>query len=182
LSGIFIALDKPIKYGEVVEISGNIGTVEEIGLRMTKLKTFDNKVIMIPNLIINSKPVINYTRKNSRRIEVNVGIAYESDLKTAMKIMKKVPKEIKGVMLNNSKKSTQVYMQGFGASSIDLQLRFWINTKKGSILDAQSIAKRMILTEFSKNNIEIPYPRQVIISEKEQLPDALKKKTKRKSK
>ena len=182
LSGIFIAFDKPIKYGEVVEISGNLGIVENIGLRMTKLKTFDNKIIMIPNMLINSQPVINYTRKSTRRIEINVGIAYESDLKTAMKIMKKSPKKIKGAILNNPKKSIQVYMHEFGASSIDLRLRFWINTKKGGLLDAQSVVKRLILTEFSKNNIEIPYPKQVIISEKGQLPITLKKKTKRKSK
>ena len=182
LAGVFIAFDKPIKYGEVVEISGNLGIVENIGLRMTKLKTFDNKVIMIPNSIINSQPVINYTRKSTRRIEVDVGIAYESDLKEAMKIMKKIPEKIKGTMLHNSKKPVQVFMQGFGASSIDLQLRFWINTKKGSLIDAKSEAKRLMLNEFSKKGVEIPYPKQVIITEQGKLPEAFKKKSKRKSK
>ena len=165
LAGIFIAFDKPLRYGEVVEIQGNLGIVDEIGLRMTKLRTFDNKVIMIPNLIINSNPVVNYTREKQRRIEVDVGIAYESDLKTAMELMKKVPEKIKGVILNNSKKPIQVILQNFGASSIDLQLLFWIDTRKGDLVNAKSDAKKIILNEFSKHDVEIPYPKQVIISE-----------------
>ena len=165
LAGIFIAFDKPLRYGEVVEIQGKLGVVDEIGLRMTKLKTFDNKVIMIPNLIINSNPVINYTREKNRRIEVDVGIAYESDLKTAMEIMKKVPQKIKGAIVGDSKKPVQVLLENFGASSIDLQLKFWLDTKKGNLVDAQSDAKRIILNEFSKHDVEIPYPKQVIISE-----------------
>ena len=132
---------------------------------MTKLKTFDNKVIMIPNLIINSNPVINYTREKTRRIDVNVGIAYESDLKMAMRIMKKVPEKIKGAILSNASKPVQVIIQQFGSSSIDLTLRFWLDTKKGDIVNAQSDAKRVILKEFAENDVEIPYPKQVIITE-----------------
>lgn len=182
LAGIFIAFDKPLKYGEVVEIQGNLGVVDEIGLRMTKLRTFDNKVIMIPNLIINSNPLVNYTRKTTRRIEVDVGIAYESDLKTAMEIMKKVPEKIKGTILNNPKKPVQVFLQNFGSSSIDLQLRFWINTKKGDLLNAKSEAKRNILSEFSKKDVEIPYPKQVIISSPSAKLPPLIPKLKRKNK
>jgi len=82
-----------------------------------------------------------------------------------MEIMKKVPQKIKGAIVGDSKKPVQVLLENFGASSIDLQLKFWLDTKKGNLVDAQSDAKRIILNEFSKHDVEIPYPKQVIISE-----------------
>ena len=164
LAGVSIAFDKPLKFGEVIEINGNIGIVEDIGLRMLKLKTFDNKVIMVPNSLITSGAVINHTRKTTRRIDIPIGIAYESDLHKAMEIMLEVPKKVKGVITENNKKPTQVFINNFGNSSIDLILRFWLDIKKGSLVQAQSETRELIFKEFLKKNIEIPYPRQVFIS------------------
>ncbi|MBS3060182.1 MAG: mechanosensitive ion channel family protein [DPANN group archaeon] len=162
ISGIFMTFDRPFRLGQVVEIDGKIGVVEEIGFRLTKLKTFDNKRIIMPNSKISNTVVINHSIKGTRRAEVNVGIAYESDLDKAIKILSDVPKKIKGAIIGSEKKSVQVIVQNFGDSSVDLSLKFWVDTKQGSPFAGQSEARKLILKEFAKSGIEIPYPKRVL--------------------
>lgn len=70
----------------MVDISGKTGKVDAVGLMATELLTFDNKLITIPNKLVWGSPIVNYTRMRTRRVDVSVGISYESDLKKAIQV------------------------------------------------------------------------------------------------
>jgi small conductance mechanosensitive channel len=163
LAGVSIAFDRPLMYGETVEISGNKGKVEEIGLRMLKLKTFDNKIIMIPNSLVTSGAVINYTRKNTRRLDVPISIAYEADLQKAVSVLEKIPPTLPGVITGSEAKPMQIILSNFGNSSIDLTVRFWVNIRKTDLFVVEVEARKKILQALNENGIEIPYQKMVIL-------------------
>lgn len=170
IAGIFIIVDQPFTVGDRIEIwnapkgTSTWGDVIDIGLRSTKIRTTDNIVIVIPNAEIAKRDVINYTAISPKiRIRIPVGISYESDLKKAEEIMLKIAKETKGVL---SKPEPKVIVKEFGESSIDLELRVWIENARERRNITSEISRR-IKEEFDKHGIEIPYPkRHVIIEDK----------------
>jgi len=169
IAGIFIIVDQPFTVGDRIEIwnapkrSATWGDVVDIGLRSTKIKTTDNLIIVIPNAEIARRDVINYTAISpSIRIRIPVGISYESDLKKAEEIMLKIAKETKGVL---SKPEPKVIVKEFAESSINLELRVWIENARQRRSITSEISKR-IKEEFDRHKIEIPYPTRHIILEK----------------
>ncbi len=136
------------------------GTVIDIGLRSTKIKTTDNVILIIPNSAIYTRDIINYTTGTPEiRVSIPVGISYESDVSKAEEILNKIAKETKGV------KESSVAVKNFGESSIDLELRMLIEDarNKGKI---SSEVRKAIKSEFDREGIEIPYPRRVLIEKK----------------
>jgi len=152
-AGVWIAALRPIDLGEVVEVSGQTGSVSGVGLMSTELKTPDNKVITIPNKLVWGSIITNYTRMPTRRVGVDIGVAYGTDLdratKLAMDLMKKHPKVL-------DEPEPSVVITALGDSSINLQLRAWAKTEdywavKGDLT-------RGIYELYTKEGIEIPFP------------------------
>jgi small-conductance mechanosensitive channel len=170
IAGIFIIIDRPFVVGDRIEVwsapkqSATWGDVMEIGLRSTKIRTTDNILLVIPNSEIGRRDIINYTAISPDiRVRVPVGIAYEADRKKAEEIILNVAKNTEGVLKDPA---PIVVMQGFGASSVDLELRVWINNARRRKIVMSALAKE-IKTEFDKQGIEIPYPKRHIIIEKD---------------
>lgn len=166
IAGIFLIIDKPFVIGDRIELwsapkgGATWGDVVDIGLRSTKIKTTDNVILIIPNSVIYTRDIINYTTGTPEiRVSIPVGISYESDLSKAEEILDKVAKNTKGV------KDSNVAVKDFGESSIDLELRVVIEDarNKGKI---SSEIRKAIKGEFDKEGIEIPYPRRVLIEKK----------------
>ncbi len=169
ISGIFIIIDKPFIIGDRIEVwnapkqSATWGDVVKIGLRSTKIKTTDNIIVVIPNLEIAKRDIINYTGVSPEiRVRIPIGISYESDIKKAREIMERVAKETEGVLSDPAPMS---YFIGYGESSQDLSLRVWIDDarKRGWL---KSDITTAIKEEFDREGIEIPYPRRHIIIDK----------------
>ncbi len=170
IAGIFIIIDRPFVVGDRIELwsapkqAATWGDVVEIGLRSTKIRTTDNILLVIPNSEIGRRDIINYTAISPDiRVRVPIGIAYEADAKKAEKIVLDVAKNTEGVLKDPE---PIVIMQAFGASSIDLELRVWIDNARARKNIMSSLAKE-IKMEFDKQGIEIPYPRRHIIMEKD---------------
>jgi small-conductance mechanosensitive channel len=173
IAGVTIVLDKPFKIGDAIEVHGILGEVDEIALRSTTIKMFDNKVVTIPNAMLATEPIINYTREKIRRFDVPVGIAYESDIDEAVSAIKKAVSKIDGVVTDE--KSIDVLVDKFSDSSVDLTVRFWIDSKKG-LLSTRSHAIETIKKALDEADVEIPYPKRVMLNP----PKPRKKRAKRK--
>ncbi|GAB6135314.1 mechanosensitive ion channel family protein [Thermococcus prieurii] len=152
-AGVWLAALRPVDIGEVVEVAGKTGKVNNIGLMGTELLTPDNKLITIPNKLVWGSVITNYTRMPTRRVDVDIGVAYGTDLdraiKLAMDLMKGHPK-----VLNEPEPS--VVITALADSSINLQLRAWAKTEdywavKGDLT-------RGIYELYTREGIEIPFP------------------------
>ena len=152
--GVLILLFKPFKIGDFVkeDVHGNEGLVEGIDLFYTRMRTFDNKIVIIPNGSLANTSITNYTANNKRRIEIKVGISYDSDMKRAKDILMNVINSQDGILKNEDNK---VYVDALEESQITIGTMAWVMTD-----DYWKI--KWELTEKFKNalddaGIEIPF-------------------------
>ena len=165
IAGVLLILDRPFEIGDRIEVwsapagSASWGDVIEIGLRATKIQTTDNIVIIIPNNEIMTRDIVNYTANNNKiRVRINIGIAYEADIGVAKEIIIKVARELSWVSADPAPK---VVVRNFGASSVDLQARVWINQARKRMDTISTITDR-VKYAFDEAGIEIPYPKRDI--------------------
>lgn len=155
--GIQILIFKPFKVGDTIEIRGLIGIVKAIHLMQTSMLTPDNKTIYIPNASIVSGDIVNYTNQDKRRVEINVGIGYQSDLKKAKILIEALFKEDKRII---NDPAPFVGVKQLGESSVDLVIRVWAKTDEYWDVYFSLIEK--IKYCFDENGIEIPFPQREI--------------------
>lgn len=165
IAGVLLIIDRPFEIGDRIEVwsapagSATWGDVIDIGLRATKIKTTDNIVIIIPNNEIMKRDIVNYTILSTKiRVRVNIGIAYDADIKRAKDLIIKVAGAIEWVSKDPAPK---VVVRMFGESSVDLQLRVWINDARKR-MDTISDVTDKVKEEFDKSGIEIPFPKRDI--------------------
>ncbi|MDT8357284.1 MAG: mechanosensitive ion channel family protein [Methanomicrobiaceae archaeon] len=152
-AGVWIATLRPIDKGEFVEVNGMSGTVQAVGMMATELLTIDNKYITIPNALVWGSPVINYTRMDTRRADVPVGIGYGSNVDEAVRIAMELMQNHPGVLADPA---PSVVVTGLGDSSVNLSLRAWTNT--GDLWTVIWDLNRDILAAYRNAGIEIPFP------------------------
>lgn len=154
--GVLILLLKPFKVGDYIkeDTNGNEGTVTEISLFYTKLTTYDEKIIILPNGTLANNSLTNVTGTDTRRLDLRVTVAYDSDIKKVKDILLAILKEDEKVLKN---KELDVFVDNLGDSGIifgvrcyTIQSDFW--PVKWRILEE-------IKQKFDENNIEIPYSR-----------------------
>jgi potassium efflux system protein len=155
VAGIVLLIERPVRVGDSVTVAGQAGVIDKINLRSTTLMNGDNVGIIIPN-----EQMVNGVLENRDagtafvRTSFPLGISYDADVKVAMKLMLEV---LESHGLVRKKPAPEVYFVGFGASSLDFECRFWarVNDNRGRIA---SDLRSMILAQFRKNGIEIPFP------------------------
>jgi small-conductance mechanosensitive channel len=165
VSGVILAFEKPIEIGDQVEVGGRLGKVKEIGIRSSKLATFEGAEVIIPNGDLISQQVVNWTLSNNhRRVEIIVGVKYGSNLLDAKTILEKV-------ILANDKVDKHplplVLVHQFNNSSIDFRLLFW--TDIAQWVELKSEIMLGIDEAFRSAGIEIPFPQQDVYIK--QMPD-----------
>ena len=166
IAGVLLIIDRPFEVGDRIEVwtaptgSSTWGDVIDIGLRATKIKTTDNIVIVIPNNEIMRRDIINYTILSSKiRVRINMGVAYDANIEKAKELIIKVAHLAEWIAKDPAPK---VVVRNFGESSVDLQLRVWINDARKR-MDTISYITDNVKTLFDKEGIEIPYPKRDII-------------------
>ena len=150
--GVLILLLKPFKVGDYIIQGGSEGTVYEISLFYTKLKTGDNKVVVIPNGTLSNNTIMNVSHMDRRRVDIVVGIAYEADIKTAKDIMYKLAQNDECRL---PEEDAVVFVDNLGASSVDIGVRLWV-----SAADYWTVKWRLtenIKYAMDENGISIPY-------------------------
>jgi small conductance mechanosensitive channel len=155
-SGVYLAVKDVIGIGDWIETNGYSGSVEEITLRNTKVKEADNNIVIIPNKDVLDKPFKNYGLTKRLRITLKCGVSYDSDLEEVREIGKTAIAEI---YPSTGSENIEFHYLEFGGSSIDFQLRFWVDAKyKLTVLEAKSKAVIALKKAFDKHNIDIPFP------------------------
>jgi small conductance mechanosensitive channel len=161
--GVLILLFKPFQVGDVIIGMGHKGTVQRIDILYTHLFTFDNREVVIPNGNLANADVINITSQPTRRVDMNVGVAYSSDLK-------KVRKVVLAILAKDSRVHSDpepvVVLTNFGDSSLDLVIRAWTDTDCYWEVYHETLEK--IKETFEKEQIEIPFPQRVVYHIKEE--------------
>ena len=159
ISGVFILIDQSLHVGDIIEIEGKVGRVEEIKLRTTRAITIDNKVLIIPNHLYLENSLYNWTQNGTTtRENVEVGVAYGSDVQLVKKLLLQAASSNKNVL---SEPKPAVIFTNFGDSSLDFKVSF-------SLVDSfkAQFPKSEIRFEidrlFRENNISIPFPQRDI--------------------
>lgn len=152
--GVIILLLKPFKVGDYI-IQGDLeGTVNEIQLFSTKLKTSDNRRIIIPNGQLADNSLINVTASDTRRLDIRVGISYNSDLRKAKELLLKLAME-DGDVLKEEEKMPMSVVEELGGSSVNMLLRVWTPTER--YWDVKFRLTEAVKLTFDEAGIEIPY-------------------------
>lgn len=152
--GVLILVLKPFKIGDyIIDGSGHEGTVHEVHIFYTTLLTGDNKTVILPNGTLANNCITNVSTQKTRRIDIPVGISYDSDIKLAKEVIMKLMSSNEMILQDGT---TNVFVSELAASSVDLNVRCWVNS-------ADYWTVRGWLTEnvkyvLDENGISIPFP------------------------
>jgi small conductance mechanosensitive channel len=152
-AGATLIFTKPFKVGDIIEVRGYQGEVKDISLPRTELAGLDSSRIIIPNKHIIGEIIRNYSLH--RKLEINVGVSYDSDIEKVLGIITAIIKAEKRIPNN------EVYKLGikeFADSAINLQAFVWVPQDK--FIDVKFAIHRAIVAEFRQNNITIPFPQR----------------------
>lgn len=157
VSGLILLFERPVKVGDVVVLSGQWAHVLKIGLRSTVVETFDRAEIIVPNSQLISEQVTNWTlSSNMARLVLPVGVAYGSDLAAVLRILLEVAEANPMVL---SEPAPSPVFTGFGDSSLDFELRVWLDNP-GNLIAARSELGMEIDRKFREAGVEIPFPQR----------------------
>lgn len=161
VAGILLLLQQPFAIGELIEVKGYAGKVEDISLRATELRTFDGLLVYIPNADVYTSPLTNLSRVPKRRVELSIGVAYDTDLARATEVALSAIKEVPGVITDDP--APQVVFRRFGDSVIEFGLYYWFDTTATGLFAAQDGGVKAITAAFRQAGITIPYPVRTMI-------------------
>ncbi|WOE30979.1 MULTISPECIES: mechanosensitive ion channel family protein [unclassified Acinetobacter] len=159
LSGILILISEPFKIGDDIIVSGMEGTVEDIQIRATFLRSPDGRRLVIPNATVYTSPVTVNTAYTRRRCEFIVGVGYEVDVQKAQKIILDILDHDSTVL---SQPGFNVNITTLANFSINLTVRWWVNTTEISTATSISQIQQRVVEAFNLEAISIPYPIQEI--------------------
>ncbi|MEL0457201.1 mechanosensitive ion channel domain-containing protein [Flavobacteriaceae bacterium SZ-1-7] len=159
ISGIFILIDQTVHVGDIIEIDGKVGRVEEIKLRTTRAVTIDNKVLVIPNHLYLENSLYNWTQNGTTtRESVEVGVAYGSDVQLVKRLLIQAASTHPNVL--SEPEPTVVFMD-FGDSSLNFKIAFTLNDSFKAQFPKSDI-RFEIDRLFRENNVTIPFPQRDI--------------------
>ncbi len=157
ISGVILALERPMKIGDVIEVKSLMGTVQDIGFRASIVRSFDGADVIIPNGDFLSSEFINWTRSDSRRrLAVNVGVAYGTDPNLVLKLLRETADE-NDVVLKYPAPITRFLEMG--ESSLDFQLLYWIPDFDNSFSMGTQMTTQ-VYRKITEAGITIPFPQQ----------------------
>lgn len=157
ISGIFILIDQSVHVGDIIEIEGKVGRIEEIKLRTTRAVTIDNKVLVIPNHLYLTNSLYNWTQNGTlTRESVSVGVAYGSDVQLVKKLLLQSASTHPSVI---STPEPTVVFSGFGDSSLDFKIIFTLADSFKAQFPKSDI-RFEIDRLFREHNVTIPFPQR----------------------
>lgn len=154
--GVLIMLFRPFRAGDWIEAQGVSGSVDNIQIFHTTLKTADNKVVIVPNGNLSNGHITNYSREPRRRADINVGIDYSSDIKRAREVLLDIAKDPR-VHLDPE---PVVFVTGLGDSAVNLSLRVWVAT--GDFWPVTFSFTELAKERLTEAGIGIPFPQRVV--------------------
>lgn len=165
-SGVLIILFRPFTVGHYIEAAGVAGTVEEISIFTTQLKTPDNKVVIVPNGQITGGSITNYSKKPTRRVDMVVGVGYDDNLAQVKEVLEKIIASEDRILKDPA---PVIAVSELADSSVNLVVRPWVNS--ADYWPVKFDLTEKVKTTFDEEGISIPYPQRdlhIIKSDDEQ--------------
>lgn len=162
--GVMIFTDKPFKVGDRIKINGYDGTIEEVGLRTSRMRTLEGRLVTIPNSQFTGNMVENVTLEPTRKVVLNLGLIYDTtpeQMQQAIDILKQI-----GAANTNIEDNYLVSFNAFGDFALGILFIYYIK-KESDILDTQTEMNLAILTQFNANGLEMAFPTQTIYHKKD---------------
>ncbi len=160
VSGVIILLDKSIKPGDVISLGDTFGWINTLGARYASVVTRNGKEYLIPNEDLITNQVVNWSHSNDYvRLDIFFGTAYSDDPHTVRQLAIDAAKSVERVL---SFKPPVCHIVGFGDSSVDYILRFWISDPTGGLTNIRGNVYLALWDTFQENNISIPFPQREI--------------------
>jgi len=154
-AGVMLVLFRPFTKGNFIDAGGIMGTVDEIHLVSTILTTPDNKQIIVPNSVIYSSPITNFSAHETRRVDLVIGVGYGDDLKVAADVLKKVCADNPKVL---DTPETKIFINNLGDSSVDFVVRPWVKSEDYWTVFAEVLETAK--TELEDAGCNIPFPQR----------------------
>lgn len=154
-AGMMLLILRPFKVNDVVDVGGTMGVVDAIGLFTTEMHTFDNIGIVMPNSQVWGTKIMNYSRYEIRRVDMEFGIGYGDDMDKAMKLIKQALDEDDRVL---KEPEPLIAISELNDSSVDIRVRPW--TASANVWPLQYALKKSVKEKFDANGVSIPFPQR----------------------
>ncbi len=160
MAGTMIAFERPYRIGDIIEINGHTGIVREITLRTTNIETYQGLEVIVPNKQMFTNTMINYTSTPRRRIDLEIGVSYSTDLDSVKDVIKDALENLYGRIQSEP---VEVFYNKFDSYSVNLKAQVWVKYpgNKG-YFKAYDEAICSIKKAFLEQKVEIPFPVQTI--------------------
>lgn len=155
LAGILLLLQEPFRIGDQIIVQDYEGTVQDIAIRSTQIVTYQGEIVVIPNAVLFTNPVQVLTAQRQRRTDLQIGVDYNTDLRSAIDVLLQAVSEIEGVL---AEPKPEVDGLGFGESSIDFAVRYWTLPQKIHVRRTRTKVIIALKEACDKAGINIPYP------------------------
>jgi len=160
VAGVFIYTDKPFRIGDWIEWDGNSGVVEDISLRVSRVRTFDNELLTVPNSNLTDGVIKNPVAKEQLRLKFMFGIGYDDDIDKATEIILEEARNHPEIM---DDPEPSVRLVELGDSSVGLQSRIWIkDPNRADFVKTRAEYVKTVKERFDAEDINIPYPNRTI--------------------
>ena len=156
-SGILIILFRPFKSGDFIDAGGITGTVDKIEIFQTIMKTPDNKLVIVPNAQITGSAITNYSAEATRRVDLTIGISYDSDLRKAKQLLEDIVAADPRILKDPA---SVIAVSALADSAVQLIVRSWVNS--ADYWQVYWDTLEQVKLTFDQEGIEIPYPQRVV--------------------
>ncbi|NLY73423.1 MAG: mechanosensitive ion channel family protein [Tissierellia bacterium] len=148
--GLVLVTTEPFKLGDFISTEGYEGTVEEIAILTTKLRTLDGKRVIIPNSLVSSSSIVNYSVYDLRRKDIDLVISYEADIELVKRTLLEATKKIEAIQ------NPEVFLRGYGEQGFEFTLRIWL--PRASLLKDSNALNELIKPALDQAKINLAYP------------------------
>lgn len=159
VAGVFLFIDKPFVIGDWIEWNDNAGRVTDITIRTTKVETFNNEMLTVPNNQLTKTVVKNPVANDKLRVTTTFGIGYDDDIAAAKEHIHDAVTGIDDVL---EEPAPDVKVVQLGGSSVDIVARYWIEPRRGTFIDVRDAVLHEVKDRLDAEGIDIPYPTRTI--------------------
>jgi len=158
ISGVILLMDRSVKPGDVISVGDTYGWISTLGARYASVVTRDGTEYLIPNEDIITQQVVNWSYSNNAvRLKIPIGVSYNSDVRKAIALCLEAAAEVQRVI---REPKSVCLLKGFGDSSVDLELRIWIDDPQNGVSNVKSQVLLLVWDKFHEHGIEIPFPQR----------------------
>lgn len=158
-AGILLQARRPVRIGDQIVTNELQGEVEDVNFRSVKLRSFDGEIVYVPNMMVITNPITNWTKVSSRRTQLVVGVAYDTDLELARRVLADAVASVEGV---EHEPRPLALATEFGESSINITLLFWHGVTIVEAYTARDGAVRAIKQAVNEAGITIAFPQRTV--------------------